>query len=310
MDGCVDGQRAVWVGGHTSRKLNGQTDRGMDRQRDGQTDGPSLVSKPLPTHSLPPASASPLTNTPRSDPTPGVPISHSGSRHPLPGAKSLPSCTPQAEPPGVPLGTRGGGPCSRRWWQQDASKAQMTASRAARSPGDGSFPPGIFGAFPSSALPVQRQRMMEGGWADAAPRRDPNGDPNYFLAVCAPPPPSHPPSPGCVRHVVPHPLPRSPCAASPSGTCPLRCRHVAEIKFPFAIARAIFIPPRSRWSPPLLPFPPPFHWHRRHSPVLQVLCHPCPSHPLLSALGTPMGTPCWCSASCCLLHPNAGTQSP
>ena len=136
----------------------------------------------------------------------------------------------------------------------------------------------------------------------STPARSQRGSQLFPSRVC-PPPPLPPPSPGCVRHVVPHPLPRSPCAASPSGTCPLRCRHVAEIKFPFAIARAIFIPPRSRWSPPLLPFPPPFHWHRRHSPVLQVLCHPCPSHPLLSALGTPMGTPCWCSACSALLPP-------
>ena len=98
----------------------------------------------------------------------------------------------------------------------------MTASRAARSPGDGSFPPGIFGAFPSSALPVQRQRMMEGGWADAAPQRDPNGDPNYFLAVCAPPPPPTPPPQAacatlCHIRCLGLPVPRPPQARVPCG---------------------------------------------------------------------------------------------
>lgn len=132
----------------------------------------------------------------------------------------------------------------------------MTASRAARSPGDGSFPPGIFGAFPSSALPVQRQRMMEGGWADAAPQRDPNGDPNYFLAVCAPPPP-------------PTPLPRlrAPrCATSAASVslCRVPLRHVSPAvparrrnQIPFCYRQGYFHPSSVTLVPPPPPVPPP-----------------------------------------------------
>ena len=133
----------------------------------------------------------------------------------------------------------------------------MTASRAARSPGDGSFPPGIFGAFPSSALPVQRQRMMEGGWADAAPRRDPNGDPNYFLAVCAPPPPSHPPPQAacatlCHIRCLGLPVPRPPQARVPcgAGTSPKSNSLLLSPGLFSSLLGHVGPPPSSRSPPP------------------------------------------------------------
>lgn len=66
----------------------------------------------------------------------------------------------------------------------------------------------------------------------------------------------------------------------------------------FDVARAIFIPPRSRWSCT--------RWHPRHSAVLRVLCH---SLPAWSPSGSPSAPPVL-SCLCPPLQPKAGDRPP
>lgn len=135
----------------------------------------------------------------------------------------------------------------------------------------------------------------------STPARSQRGSQLFPSRVC-PPPPSHPPPQAacatlCHIRCLGLPVPRPPQARVPcgAGTSPKSNSLLLSPGLFSSLLGHVGPPPSSR--------SPPFHWHRRHSPVLQVLCHPCPSHPLLSALGTPMGTPCWCSACSALLPP-------